>query len=66
MIAVGLAPQLYKLDHQPGWLPHSVAFNADDGKYVKMAFFRKNVIFFYVLAMMKNIAHVLNSNNVYD
>lgn len=39
MIAVGLAPQLYKLDHQPGWLPHSVAFNADDGKYVKFFFF---------------------------
>lgn len=32
MIAVGLVPQLYKIDHQPGWLPHSVAFNADDGK----------------------------------
>ncbi|GLD73840.1 SPRY domain-containing protein 3-like protein, partial [Lates japonicus] len=32
MIAVGLVPQLYKLDHQPGWLPHSVAFHADDGK----------------------------------
>lgn len=40
MIAVGLVPQLYKLDHQPGWLPHSVAFHADDGKYVtKMIFF---------------------------
>lgn len=35
MIAVGLVPQFYKLDHQPGWLPRSVAFNADDGKYVK-------------------------------
>ncbi|CAB1353854.1 unnamed protein product, partial [Coregonus sp. 'balchen'] len=23
MIAVGLVPQYYKLDHQPGWLPHS-------------------------------------------
>ena len=34
MIAVGLVPQLYKLDHQPGWLLHSVAFHADDGKYV--------------------------------
>ncbi|XP_061543261.1 SPRY domain-containing protein 3 [Phycodurus eques] len=32
MIAVGLVPQLYKLDHQPGWLPNSVAFHADDGK----------------------------------
>ncbi|KAG8007897.1 SPRY domain-containing protein 3, partial [Nibea albiflora] len=32
MIAVGLVPQFYKLDHQPGWLPHSVAFHADDGK----------------------------------
>uniref|UniRef100_A0AAQ6AJA3 B30.2/SPRY domain-containing protein n=2 Tax=Amphiprion ocellaris TaxID=80972 RepID=A0AAQ6AJA3_AMPOC len=32
MIAVGLVPQLYKLDHQPGWLPDSVAFHADDGK----------------------------------
>lgn len=40
MIAVGLVPQLYKLDHQPGWLPHSVAFHADDGKYVtRMVFF---------------------------
>lgn len=36
MIAVGLVPQLYKLDHQPGWLPHSVAFHADDGKYVSL------------------------------
>lgn len=34
MIAVGLVPPLYKLDHQPGWLPNSVAFHADDGKYV--------------------------------
>lgn len=34
MIAVGLVPQFYKLDHQPGWLPNSVAFHADDGKYV--------------------------------
>lgn len=32
MIAVGLVPQFYKLDHQPGWLPQSVAFHADDGK----------------------------------
>ncbi|XP_061731103.1 SPRY domain-containing protein 3-like isoform X2 [Nerophis ophidion] len=32
MIAVGLVPQLYKLDHQPGWLPNSVALHADDGK----------------------------------
>lgn len=32
MIAVGLVPQLYRLDHQPGWLPQSVAFHADDGK----------------------------------
>lgn len=32
MIAVGLVPQSYKLDHQPGWLPNSVAFHADDGK----------------------------------
>ncbi|XP_078287455.1 SPRY domain-containing protein 3 isoform X5 [Rhinoraja longicauda] len=31
-IAVGLVPQYYKLDHQPGWLPHSVAYHADDGK----------------------------------
>ncbi|KAL4655573.1 SPRY domain-containing protein 3 [Arapaima gigas] len=31
-IAVGLVPQFYKLDHQPGWLPHSVAYHADDGK----------------------------------
>ncbi|XP_068598427.1 SPRY domain-containing protein 3-like isoform X2 [Brachionichthys hirsutus] len=32
MIAVGLVPQAYRLDHQPGWLPESVAFHADDGK----------------------------------
>ncbi|KAG9353476.1 hypothetical protein JZ751_018078 [Albula glossodonta] len=32
MIAVGLVPQYYKLDHQPGWLPHSIAYHADDGK----------------------------------
>lgn len=32
MISVGLVPQSYKLDHQPGWLPNSVAFHADDGK----------------------------------
>lgn len=38
MIAVGLVPQLYKLDHQPGWLPNSVAFHADDGKYVTVNF----------------------------
>lgn len=31
-IAVGLVPQFYKLDHQPGWLPHSIAYHADDGK----------------------------------
>ncbi|KAJ8369993.1 hypothetical protein SKAU_G00100210 [Synaphobranchus kaupii] len=31
-IAVGLVPQRYKLDHQPGWLPHSIAYHADDGK----------------------------------
>uniref|UniRef100_W5M8X0 SPRY domain containing 3 n=2 Tax=Lepisosteus oculatus TaxID=7918 RepID=W5M8X0_LEPOC len=31
-IAVGLVPQYYKLDHQPGWLPHSIAYHADDGK----------------------------------
>lgn len=36
MIAVGLVPERYSLDHQPGWLPRSVAFHADDGKYVKM------------------------------
>lgn len=34
MIAVGLVPKLYDLDHQPGWLQHSVGFHADDGKYV--------------------------------
>ncbi len=39
MIAVGLVPQFYKLDHQPGWLPHSVAFHADDGKYVTILVF---------------------------
>lgn len=39
MIAVGLVPQFYKLDHQPGWLPNSVAFHADDGKYVTIIFF---------------------------
>ncbi|KAJ0023671.1 hypothetical protein NQD34_003570 [Periophthalmus magnuspinnatus] len=32
MISVGLVPQAYKLDHQPGWLPNSVALHADDGK----------------------------------
>ncbi|XP_064899485.1 SPRY domain-containing protein 3 isoform X1 [Columba livia] len=31
-IAVGLVPQYYSLDHQPGWLPDSVAYHADDGK----------------------------------
>ncbi|KAG7471930.1 hypothetical protein MATL_G00103100 [Megalops atlanticus] len=31
-IAVGLVPQTYRLDHQPGWLPHSIAYHADDGK----------------------------------
>ena len=31
-IAVGLVPQYYSLDHQPGWLPDSVAYQADDGK----------------------------------
>ncbi|XP_066841714.1 SPRY domain-containing protein 3 isoform X3 [Anser cygnoides] len=31
-IAVGLVPQSYSLDHQPGWLPDSVAYHADDGK----------------------------------
>lgn len=41
MIAVGLVPQMYKLDHQPGWLPNSVAFHADDGKYVTMLNFVK-------------------------
>ncbi|XP_041809563.1 SPRY domain-containing protein 3-like [Chelmon rostratus] len=32
MIAVGLVPQFYRMDQQPGWLPCSVAFHADDGK----------------------------------
>ncbi|PNI32997.1 SPRYD3 isoform 3 [Pan troglodytes] len=32
-IAVGLVPQYYSLDHQPGWLPDSVAYHADDGKW---------------------------------
>ncbi|XP_024148219.1 SPRY domain-containing protein 3 [Oryzias melastigma] len=31
-IAVGLVPKFYRLDHQPGWLPHSVAYHADNGK----------------------------------
>uniref|UniRef100_A0A8C6WSR9 SPRY domain containing 3 n=1 Tax=Neogobius melanostomus TaxID=47308 RepID=A0A8C6WSR9_9GOBI len=31
-IAVGLVPKSYRLDHQPGWLPHSVAYHADNGK----------------------------------
>lgn len=57
MIAVGLVPQLYKLDHQPGWLPHSVAFHADDGKYVScivlflnmfFSVLRYNIMFIYV------------------
>lgn len=34
MIAVGLVPRAYDLDHQPGWLRDSVGFHADDGKYV--------------------------------
>uniref|UniRef100_A0AAV2M0U3 B30.2/SPRY domain-containing protein n=1 Tax=Knipowitschia caucasica TaxID=637954 RepID=A0AAV2M0U3_KNICA len=31
-IAVGLVPKFYRVDHQPGWLPHSVAYHADNGK----------------------------------
>ncbi|XP_035239385.1 SPRY domain-containing protein 3-like [Anguilla anguilla] len=31
-IAVGLVPQHYQLDQQPGWLPHSIAYHADDGR----------------------------------
>ncbi|XP_054465779.1 SPRY domain-containing protein 3-like [Anoplopoma fimbria] len=31
-IAVGLVPKFYRLDHQPGWLPHSIAYHADNGK----------------------------------
>ncbi|XP_042264081.1 SPRY domain-containing protein 3 isoform X1 [Thunnus albacares] len=31
-IAVGLVPKFYRLDHQPGWLPYSVAYHADNGK----------------------------------
>ncbi|XP_056130087.1 SPRY domain-containing protein 3 [Lampris incognitus] len=31
-IAVGLVPKFYRLDHQPGWLPHSVGYHADNGK----------------------------------
>ncbi|KAM9341970.1 SPRY domain-containing protein 3 [Pholidichthys leucotaenia] len=31
-IAVGLVPKFYRLDHQPGWLPYSVAYHADSGK----------------------------------
>ncbi|KAJ0036375.1 hypothetical protein NQD34_005052 [Periophthalmus magnuspinnatus] len=31
-IAVGLVPRFYRLDHQPGWLPNSVAYHADNGK----------------------------------
>ncbi|PWA24311.1 hypothetical protein CCH79_00018700, partial [Gambusia affinis] len=31
-IAVGLVPRFYRLDHQPGWLPYSVAYHADNGK----------------------------------
>ncbi|KAK5924122.1 hypothetical protein CgunFtcFv8_001024 [Champsocephalus gunnari] len=30
-IAVGLVPKFYRLDHQPGWLPYSVAYHADNG-----------------------------------
>uniref|UniRef100_A0A8B9MTN2 SPRY domain containing 3 n=1 Tax=Accipiter nisus TaxID=211598 RepID=A0A8B9MTN2_9AVES len=29
---LGVTPQYYSLDHQPGWLPDSVAYHADDGK----------------------------------
>ncbi|XP_030208388.1 SPRY domain-containing protein 3 isoform X2 [Gadus morhua] len=31
-IAVGLVPRFYRLDHQPGWLPYSVAYHAVNGK----------------------------------
>ncbi|XP_054625462.1 SPRY domain-containing protein 3 isoform X2 [Dunckerocampus dactyliophorus] len=31
-IAVGLVHKFYRLDHQPGWLPYSVAYHADNGK----------------------------------
>ncbi|CAL8366878.1 unnamed protein product [Lota lota] len=31
-IAVGLVPKFYRLDHQPGWLPYSVAYHAVNGK----------------------------------
>uniref|UniRef100_A0AAX7U136 B30.2/SPRY domain-containing protein n=1 Tax=Astatotilapia calliptera TaxID=8154 RepID=A0AAX7U136_ASTCA len=31
-IGVGLVPKFYRLDHQPGWLPYSVAYHADNGK----------------------------------
>lgn len=34
-IAVGLVPQYYSLDHQPGWLPDSVAYHADDGNCLR-------------------------------
>lgn len=57
MIAVGLVPQMYKLDHQPGWLPNSVAFHADDGKYVTMLIFltycRLNVFIMIIGMEMK-------------
>lgn len=50
MIAVGLVPPSHKLEHQPGWLPHSVAFHADDGKYVMIIFliFKICIIFLEV------------------
>lgn len=67
MIAVGLAPQLYQLDHQPGWLPHSVAFNADDGKYVKMtSFTQKFNMFFYVIVVIIAYVNIIMVNLIND
>lgn len=64
MIAVGLVPQLYKLDHQPGWLPHSVAFHADDGKYVScivLFLFTKHVLQCTQIQHNVYICHVAHS-----
>lgn len=62
MIAVGLVPQMYKLDHQPGWLQNSVAFHADDGKYVTMLNFFKTYCRLYVFIMIFDME--MQPNNV--
>lgn len=34
-IAVGLVPKSYRVDHQPGWLPHSDACHADSSTFTR-------------------------------